>query len=74
MNVDEALAQCRLSTKNAAAICEKLIQGAAANATHNLGLSREDLFVGKYSLPCFRIFLVPSKSQTLISLYQQKFL
>jgi large subunit ribosomal protein L22 len=43
--VDEAIALLKLTPKEAARIVEKAINAAAANATQNYGLVREDLFI-----------------------------
>ncbi len=43
--VDEAIAILKATQKVAARAVEKAISSAAANATQNYGLSREDLFV-----------------------------
>ncbi len=43
--VDEAIGILKLTPKEAAKAVEKAINSAAANATQNSGLTREDLFV-----------------------------
>lgn len=43
--VDEAMAILKMTPKVAARAVEKAINSAAANATQNYGLTREDLFV-----------------------------
>lgn len=43
--VDEAIALLKLTPKEAARVVEKAINAAAANATQNYGLVREDLFI-----------------------------
>jgi len=43
--VDDAIGMLKLSPKEAARVVVKAINSAAANATQNFGLTREDLFV-----------------------------
>lgn len=43
--VDEAIALLKLTPKEAARVVEKAINAAAANATQNYGLVREELFI-----------------------------
>ncbi len=45
MGVDEAIGILKMTPKEAARAVEKAINSAAANATQNYGLTREDLFV-----------------------------
>lgn len=43
--VDEAIALLKMTPKEAARVVEKAINAAAANATQNYGLVREDLYI-----------------------------
>ena len=43
--VDEAFAILKFTPKKGARILEKVLNSAIANAEHNFGLNREDLFV-----------------------------
>ncbi|BAG07578.1 MULTISPECIES: 50S ribosomal protein L22 [Finegoldia] len=45
--VDEALAILKFTPKKGARILEKVLNSAIANAEHNFGLNREDLFVSQ---------------------------
>ena len=45
--VDEALAILKFAPKKGARILEKVLNSAIANAEHNFGLNREDLFVSQ---------------------------
>ena len=45
--VDEALAILKFTHKKGARILEKVLNSAIANAEHNFGLNREDLFVSQ---------------------------
>ncbi|MDU7926515.1 MAG: 50S ribosomal protein L22 [Finegoldia magna] len=45
--VDEALAILKFTPKKGARILEKVLNAAIANAEHNFGLNREDLFVSQ---------------------------
>lgn len=45
--VDEALAILRFTPKSASPVVEKLLNSAIANAEHNLGLSRDTLYVAE---------------------------
>ena len=45
--VDEALAMLKFTPKKGARILEKVLNSAIANAEHNFGLNREDLFVSQ---------------------------
>lgn len=45
--VDEAIAILKFTPKKGARILEKVLNSAIANAEHNFGLNREDLFVSQ---------------------------
>lgn len=45
--VDEALAILRFTPKSASPVVEKLLNSAIANAEHNMGLSRDTLYVAE---------------------------
>lgn len=45
--VDEALAILKFTPKKGARILEKVLNSAIANAEHNFGLNREELFVSQ---------------------------
>ena len=45
--VDEALAILRFTPKSASPVVEKLLNSAIANAEHNMGLSRDPLYVAE---------------------------
>ncbi len=45
MGVNEAIAQLKMTPKEAARAVEKAINSAASNATQNYGLTREDLYI-----------------------------
>lgn len=45
--VDEALAILRFTPKSASHVVEKLLNSAIANAEHNMGLSRDTLYVAE---------------------------
>ena len=45
--VDEALSILKFTPKKGARILEKVLNSAIANAEHNFGLNREDLFVSQ---------------------------
>ena len=45
--MDEALAILRFTPKSASPVVEKLLNSAIANAEHNLGLSRDTLYVAE---------------------------
>ena len=45
--VDEALAILKFTPKKGARILEKVLNSTIANAEHNFGLNREDLFVSQ---------------------------
>lgn len=45
--VGEALAILRYTPKRASAAVEKVVKSAAANAEHNLEMSREDIFIAE---------------------------
>ena len=45
--VDEALAILKFTPKKGARILEKVLNSAIANAEHNFGLNRKDLFVSQ---------------------------
>ena len=45
--VDEALAILRFTPKSASPVVEKLLNSATANAEHNMGLSRDTLYVAE---------------------------
>lgn len=44
-SVADAISICRFTPKRASGVVKKLIESAAANAEHNLGLDRRDLYV-----------------------------